>query len=190
MNNREPKTIDNANVVFRNFEGREGQYNDPGDRNFCIILSGEMAEEMAALGYNVKTLKPYDVSDAPKPYIQVTVSFKGRKPPRLVMIGSRGRVDLDESTCELLDQVDIKRVDCIIRPYHWGPIRGDSGIAAYLQSFYLFVQEDELEQRYAHIPRVGETAQPLEIPAYDFNGEVINGELVNRLELEHGILEQ
>lgn len=187
MNNRATRTIDNAEVVFRNFAGLEKQYNDAGDRNFCIILSEDLANEMAAEGYNVKRL-PATEHRPERLYVKVTVSFKGR-PPRLVMIGSRGRVDLDEDTCEMLDFADIRRVDLIIRPYHWGPIRGATGVAAYVQSFFLFVDEDELELRYAHIPRIGEQGPAAieAMPAYGLDGQIIEGTVVEQHEIEAGV---
>lgn len=180
MKSKETVQIDGANIAFRNFKGEERQYNAEGDRNFCVILEPDLAEFMRRDGYNIKLLKSRDETEQPRPYIQVTVSFKGRIPPRLVMIGSRGRVNLDQDTCELLDQVEIENVDLIINPYDWGPIRGESGRAAYLKSFFLTIREDPLELRYAHVPEIG-ASQHLQLeaaPAYDLNGEVIEGEIV------------
>ena len=48
-------------------------------------------------GWNIKRLKPRDGAEQGTAYIQVSVGFKGR-PPRMVMITSRGRVELGEDT--------------------------------------------------------------------------------------------
>jgi hypothetical protein len=33
-----PLSLENVRIGFRNFEGREGQYNKSGDRNFVVFL--------------------------------------------------------------------------------------------------------------------------------------------------------
>ena len=141
--------FEDARIVFRNFAGKEGMYNREGDRNFCLLLSEEEAEMMARDGWNIKALRAREEGDPDQPYIQVSVSFKGR-PPRIVMITSRGRTNLGEDECELLDWADIKMADLIIRPYEW-TVNGKSGIKAYLQSIFVTIHEDALELKYADI---------------------------------------
>lgn len=145
-----PKTVqvDDAILLFRNFEGRESQYNRAGDRNFAVVLDDEIAERMHADGWNVKELASRDEGDDPRPYISVAVGYK-YKPPTIVMITSSGRKHLTEETVGVLDFVDIAKADLIFREYAWGPINGKSGVKAYLQSLYVTVQEDELAIRYA-----------------------------------------
>ena len=140
-------TMEGAELAFINFAGREGRYNDKGDRNFCIILPDELAAQLAADGWNVKSLK--DLPD--RPYIQVKVDFKYYKPPRVTMITSVGRTNLDEDTVEIIDSVDIRNVDLIIRGYDWTMPSGASGTKAYLQTMFVTVEEDELERKYAHV---------------------------------------
>lgn len=144
-------TIENARVVFRNFSGKEGMYNREGDRNFSVILDEKVAAEMAADGWNIKTLRAREEGDSERPYIGVSVNFKGR-PPRIVLITSRGRQELSEAECEMLDWVDIINVDLIIRPYHWA-INGKTGVKAYLKSIYVTIDEDVLEQKYSDVER-------------------------------------
>lgn len=148
----------NAKIIFRNFEGKEGQYNRAGDRNFCVLLDPETAEIMAKDGWNVKVLRSREEGDPEEPYIQVSVGFKG-KPPKIVTITSQGRTNLNEDQCQVLDWVDIEKVDLIIRPYDWGPINGKSGTKAYLRSIFLTVEEDELDREYASVPMVGQTEE-------------------------------
>lgn len=141
--------MEDARIIFRNFAGREGIYNREGDRNFCVLLDPNTAEEMAKDGWNVKTLRPREEGDEPQPYLQVSVNFKGR-PPRVVMITSRGRTTLQEDEVELLDWADILTTDMIIRPYEW-VVNGKTGIKAYLQSIFVTIHEDELERKYSEI---------------------------------------
>lgn len=151
--------MEDARIVFRNFAGKEGMYNREGDRNFCVILDPGVAEAMAKDGWNIKTLKPREVDGEMSdetPYIQVSVGFKVR-PPRIVMITSRGRTDLSEEEIELLDWADVANVDLIIRPYEW-VVNGKTGIKAYLKSLFVTINEDELELKYASLDQVPSTS--------------------------------
>lgn len=148
----QPATLENVRIIFRNFEGKEGQYNRAGDRNFAVVLPWEVADAMAADGWNVKYPKPRgdEEEDNREPYLPVTVGFKGR-PPRIVTITSRGRTELTEDNVDILDWVDIANVDLVIRPYEW-EVNGRSGVKAYLKSMYVTIDEDELDRKYADVP--------------------------------------
>lgn len=143
--------MEGVRIIFRNFAGKEGQYNREGDRNFAVLLDETIANTMAEDGWNIKWLKPReeDEDDTRQAYLPVSVNFKGR-PPRIVLITSRGRTNLDEDTVESLDWVDILNVDLIIRPYEW-TVNGKSGIKAYLQSIYVTIEEDPLEIKYSEL---------------------------------------
>lgn len=172
--------MEDARVVFRNFAGAEGMYNREGDRNFCVLLEDDLAEDMKKDGWNIKRLKPRDDAEFGTAYIQVSVGFKGR-PPRMVMITSKGRVDLGEDECILLDWADILTVDLIIRPYHWN-VNGRTGVKAYLKSIFVVINEDYLELKYSDVPVAAlESAKPIHIDANDgLNGDedIVDAELV------------
>lgn len=140
-------TIERAQIVFRNFEGKEGQFNRKGDRNFSVILTPEAAEDLLRDGWNVKYLKPTEEGDEPRPYITVAVNFQNR-PPRVVMITSNARTNLNEDTIEVLDYANIGNADLIFRSYEW-TVNGKTGIKAYLQTLFVTIEEDELERKYA-----------------------------------------
>ena len=155
--------IEDARIVFRNFSGKEGMYNAEGDRNFCVLLDDHLAKQLIDDGWNVKTLKARDEEDEPQPYIQVSVKYRGRngntvRPPTIVMITSKGRTALSEAECELLDWVEIKNVDLIVRPFQWA-VNGKTGIKAYLKSLYITIQEDALQMKYADVPEVSGNEQ-------------------------------
>jgi hypothetical protein len=140
--------MEGVRIIFRNFAGKEGQYNREGDRNFAVLLDDQVATAMAEDNWNIKWLKPRseEEGDTPQAYLPISVNFKGR-PPRIVLITSRGRTNIDESQVETLDWVDIINVDLIVRPYEW-TVNGKSGVKAYLQSIYVTIEEDPLEMKY------------------------------------------
>jgi hypothetical protein len=139
--------VEDARLVFRNFSGKEGQYNREGDRNFSVILDPQTAEIMLKDGWNVKYLASREEGEEDTPYIQVAVSYKNR-PPRVVMITSTSRTNLTEESVAVLDWADIQTADLIARAYEW-EVNGKSGIKAYLQSLFVTIEEDALERKYA-----------------------------------------
>lgn len=146
--------MEGVRIIFRNFSGKEGQYNREGDRNFGVILPDGVAEAMLADGWNVKYLKPREGDDEEleeaTPYIQVSVNFKNR-PPTIVVITSRARTRLSEDTVATLDWAEFKTVDLICNPYNW-EVGDKSGVKAYLKSLYVTIEEDALELKYAVDP--------------------------------------
>lgn len=139
--------VEDAQIIFRNFTGKEGQYNRQGDRNFAVILPEEIAVQMLEDGWNVRYLEAREEGEVPTPYIQVAVNFKNR-PPRVVLLTATSRTQLDEDSVEVLDWADIRTADLIARGYDWD-VNGKTGTKAYLQSLFVTIEEDALEQKYA-----------------------------------------
>src|SRR4051812_15216958 len=50
--------MEGVRLVFRNFEGKEGPYNQEGSRSFGVILPEDIGEQMLTDGWNVKRLNP------------------------------------------------------------------------------------------------------------------------------------
>lgn len=147
-------TIENARIMFRNFAGQEGQYNRAGDRNFVVLIDDPKVErQLKKDGWNVKYLKPRDDEDEQQAYLQVSLRYGKSRNPRVGMINSQGLVDLGEDEVEVLDWVDIKKVDMILNPYEWH-VNGETGIKAYLKTLMVTIEEDELELKYSDVPRV------------------------------------
>src|SRR5215471_5750996 len=143
--------MEGVRIIFRNFRGKEGQYNREGSRNFAVLLDETVAEALAADDWNVKWLKPReeDEGEAPQAYLPVEVKYEIR-PPRIVLVTSRNRRTLEEHEVGDLDFVQILNVDMIVSPYHW-TVNGKTGTKAYLQSMYVTIEEDALEQKYAQM---------------------------------------
>lgn len=168
--------IEDGRIIFRNFAGKEGQYNREGDRNFCVLLDTPTAILMSEDGWNIKTLKAREEGEPDQAYVQVSVSYKA-KPPLVVLITSKGRTTLPEDMVEALDWVDIAMVDLIINPYEWA-VSGKTGIKAYLASIYITIAEDALMLKYAEVPELDTSGKPLEIEAGPSDDEIWDAEVV------------
>lgn len=143
-------TIENAQLRFRNFSGKEGKFNPAGRRNFCVLLDTRVAEDLQRDGWNVRWLDPRDPDDDKQAYMQVAVNFDNM-PPKILLISSRGKTALDEEGVALLDWAEIKTVDVVIRPYNWN-VSGKGGVKGYLKSLYVVIEEDEFEHKYYNVP--------------------------------------
>ena len=144
--------IEGARIIFRNFKGEATQFNRAGDRNFCVVLDKETADNLAADGWNVKVRPPREEGDDELIYLKVKVSF-GNYPPVIKMVTSKGATALDEETVMMLDTAAIENVDLIISPYEY-EVNGKHGISAYLKKMYVTIQEDDLDKKYARFEDV------------------------------------
>ena len=141
-------SMEDAQILLRNFAGKEDQYNRAGDRNFCVIIDDpEVAQQLSDDGWNVRVLRPRDPEDEPRHYMQVKVSFKNI-PPSIWLVTQHGKTKLTEETVESLDYADLKSVDLIINPYRW-EVNGKTGVKAYLKTGYFVINEDEFAAKYA-----------------------------------------
>lgn len=142
-------TFDDARLIYRNFRGEGSQFNAEGNRNFSVVVPEELADQLAQDGWNVKCRVPKEEGDEKLCHLPVAVGYKGNRPPRITLITSKGRTELDEETVNTLDYADIAHVDLVVRPYNWEMPTGASGVKAYLKTMFVTLNEDELELRYA-----------------------------------------
>lgn len=143
--------VEGAQLIFRNFEGKEGPFNRKGDRSVSIVLSPEIAEQLLADGWNVKQLKSREEEEDGTFYITAAINYENR-PPKIVMITSRARTTLDANTVETLDYAEFTNVDVLCRAHDWN-VGDKSGTKAYVKSMYVTVLEDELEKKYADLEK-------------------------------------
>ena len=136
--------VEDAELVFKNFAGKEQQFNTAGTRNFSCVLPLDMAKKMEADGWNIKYFKPHEEDDEARAFITIAVNFSIR-PPMITLISARGRTPLTEDNVEILDWANIETVDLIARSYRWEAL-GKTGIKAYLQTMFVTLSEDELQR--------------------------------------------
>lgn len=147
-----PISIEDVRIGFRNFDGKEGPYNKKGERSFAVFLDHELAETMAADGWNVKFPKEregkvdVDEEDTRQPYLNVSVGFDFY-PANVFLISNDNPTKLTEEEVGMLDWAEIESVDVVIRPYEWS-VNKNSGIKAYLKSGYFTIVADKFAAKH------------------------------------------
>lgn len=147
---QEEVLLEDATMIFRNFAGRPTLYNSEGDRNFSVILTPEQAEDLTKRKWRVKQLKARDEEEQGDFHLKVTLNYKKGRPPRVVMVTSKGRTELGADEVGLIDVADVEKADMLLNGW-WSDMAG-GGFSAYLKTIFVHIREDELEMRYAYLP--------------------------------------
>lgn len=143
-------TLENVPIVYKNFLGEKGQYNEEGERSFNIIIEDpDMAEQLAADGLNIKPYLDED-GNITSYHFQVKVNYNSRRPPRIYRVTQEGRRQqfLDSKQVGMLDSVTVSSVDITFGTWVWreSPL---PNVSAYCNVMYAKVEEDPLDAKYA-----------------------------------------
>ncbi len=140
--------IEDARIIYRNFEGVASKFNREGDRNFAVIVpNDEIKDILVEAGWNVKIKPPRDEDDTPFMFIPVKVKFNNRGPAAYLRSGETV-TRLNEETIGILDEIDIQSVSMDLRPYDWD-VNGKTGRTAYLQAINVIQNIDRFGDMYA-----------------------------------------
>jgi hypothetical protein len=154
-------TIENAEFVYNpNFEGREENYNDPGQRYFNVRIPDNVLDAVTADNWNISWTKP-SKSATPQqiaehvsiPFLKVHIGFTYRPP--FISVWEDGvetvlSVDKDRDTVKLVDALQFEKKDIVVRGRPWeGP--AGCGIKAWLQTFIGVVEMDDIQRKYARM---------------------------------------
>lgn len=140
--------IEDARIIYRNFEGIASKFNREGDRNFAVIIpNDEIKDELIEAGWNVKIKPPRDEDDTPFMFMPVKVKFNNRGPAAYLRSGETV-TRLNEDTIGVLDEIDIQSVDMDLRPYDW-EVNDKTGRTAYLQAINVIQDIDRFGDMYA-----------------------------------------
>lgn len=139
--------INDARIIWPNFEGRGDRFNKQGDRNFTLVIPDqEIAEALMndkskyGDGWNVK-IKKRDDDEAPFMNMKVKVSFNGRG-PNIYLVSGNKQVALNEDTVKCLDYIDIISCDMDIRPFDGKMPNGQTFRTAYLSAMRVHQRVD------------------------------------------------
>ena len=139
--------INDAKIIFKNFEGRGDKFNRAGDRNFSLLIEDpNTADALVKEGWNVKIKPGRDEDEEPFMRLPVKVKFTEYGPNVYLRTGDRVN-KLDEESISCLDDIDIESVNIDIRPYDW-EVNGRTGRTAYLQSMEVIQRIDRFSARY------------------------------------------
>lgn len=146
--------IQDVRLIFRNFAGREDQYNSQGVRKFSVELPIDVAREMENDGWNIKWPKDNPNqsdpdADARLPHIAVEASYRLFSPQVTLITGKR-RTNLTQGELDILDWADIITADVVLNPSIYN-INGKDGVKAYLRKMFVTIEEDVLDAKYAHL---------------------------------------
>ena len=140
--------IEDARIIYRNFEGVASKFNREGDRNFAVIVpNDEIKDILVEAGWNVQIKPPRDEEDTPFMFIPVKVTFNNRGPAAYLRSGETV-TRLNEETIGILDEIDIQSVSMDLRPYDWD-VNGKTGRTAYLQAIDVIQNIDRFGDMYA-----------------------------------------
>ena len=140
--------IEDARIIYRNFEGVASKFNREGDRNFAVTVpNDEIKDILVEAGWNVKIKPPRDEDDTPFMFIPVKVKFNNRGPAAYLRSGETV-TRLNEETIGILDEIDIQSVSMDLRPYDWD-VNGKTGRTAYLQAINVIQNIDRFGDMYA-----------------------------------------
>ena len=155
--------IGDARIIFRNFSGRESEYNASGDRNFSVVIDDpESAQQLIEDGWNVKSRPPRSEDEEALYHLPVSVSFSNFPPEVHVLIG-RTMTELNEETIHRLDSLYVETVDLVIRPYNW-EVGGRKGTKAYLKTMYATIKQNPFADKYARLLGEDDSAEDEYLP--------------------------
>ena len=140
--------INDARIIWPNFEGRADRFNKQGDRHFTLVIPDqEIANALMndkskhGDGWNVKIKPARDEGEKPFMNLKVKVSFNGRG-PNIYLVSGNKQVQLNEDTVKMLDYIDIVSCDMDIRPFDGEMPTGQTFRTAYLSAMRVYQRVD------------------------------------------------
>lgn len=142
-------------IIWKNFRGAAGEYNDEGQRSFTLVIPDmETAQRLQedtnryGVGWNVRIKAPMEEGMDPFITLKVKVRFNESGPNPDIYLESNGvKRMLNADTVECLDHIDIQSVDLRIVPYDTER-RGEHYRTAYLDAIYVVQQVDDFRARF------------------------------------------
>ena len=156
--------LTNADILFRNFAGVEKQYNNAGDRNFCVRLDEQIANELASMDIPVKILEPRDEDGEPLRFIKVKIKDFSKVysanvgqhwPADMSLAERKEKQKLSEASYYSLDDANVQTAWITVSIYRWEMGAGPNkkrGTSLSLSEGFFKVEPNELEAQFFGIP--------------------------------------
>jgi hypothetical protein len=148
-------SIENTKFIFRtNFSGdpERDTFGSEMRKGNLIIPTYEQAEELMAMGMNVKQTKPKPGEEddfVPTYFVAVNVNYDTEWPPKIYLVsGNAEPVLLDESSIDLIDKCYVLNVNAVLNPY----VNKKTGRGSlYVRTMYVEqdIEDDPFAHRYA-----------------------------------------
>lgn len=152
-------TIENTRFWGRpNFSGEEDRFRD-SRRKFTIIVPNTAADELRALGWNVKTTIPEEGSEQePISSLKVMLNYRFdddhpgdvnyEKGPDIWVIMGENREKLTSRTVGMLDRSRVLALDMEIRAWEYDPEENPNQFSARLVQLVATIQPSLLDSKY------------------------------------------
>lgn len=149
-------TLENARFWGRpNFSGEEDRFRD-SRRKFSVVIPNELADELRAMGWNVKTTIPEEGSEREAVSgLKVMLNFRNEGgeetgPDVWVIMGDE-REKLTSRTVGILDRSRIESLDMEIRAWEYDPEDKPGEYSARLVQLVAVMQPNRLQSKYGII---------------------------------------
>lgn len=140
--------VDGKALIFKNFAGRPGTFNNEGERSFCLVVDEETKNELEARGLNVRhRVRQFEDQEIETLYLPIKVNFNSKRPPQINQVSKNGMTQLDEDTIDVLDWAEIISAKIAINIYNWH-YAGKSGYSAYLQELLVEIEDESFASQY------------------------------------------
>lgn len=146
--------LEGHKIKYRNFSGRQTEFNRLGDKNFTVVLDPSEVEQIMALGWPVKVK---GTPEEPSYEISVHVRFD-HNPPRVALvtesIGPDGNptqkiTELNEESVGVIDSAEI--IDCDILLHPWvRTSKVNPGVSVFLKGLFVKVVPNPLAEKYGY----------------------------------------
>lgn len=143
--------ITDGKIAYSNFSGRPTNWNpDGGVRNVTFVIPDEVAQAIKDDGWNIREQVIDDEGNI-RYLLEAKITFRTRtgqpRDPKIFIVRNDSLVHITEETVATLDRADILSVDAVLGPSYW-EWGGRKGIAAYVNSMYLTIKENPIDEKY------------------------------------------
>lgn len=138
------ENLTNDDLIYRNFRGEGGAYNQEGKRNFNVVIRDEeVANRLADMQFRIKQKFNEDGAWV----LKIHVNFLSKYPPEVTYVNGRKMEHIGESTAYILDK---KKAECVDIRFIGSKSKKsrDEFLDAYLDSLYFVGKIDILKDKW------------------------------------------